>query len=206
MSVRNTIVQQFGNPRGLLGRLVGFVMKVRPSNRQRSMLTLDLLDIQSEDYVFEIGFGPGLAIARAAELAPRGKVVGLDHSALMLAQASRRNARAIQAGRVELHLGGAEQLSRFEKQFNKAFAVNVFMFWDDPVAVLRGLSETMKPNATIAITLQPRSRGATSAEARAGGNRIAEAMRAAGFTDVRTEILSMRPVDAACVLGRRGSG
>jgi SAM-dependent methyltransferase len=202
MSVHSTIVQQFGNPRGLLGRLVGFVMMMRPSNRLRSMLTIQLLDIQPEDHVFEIGFGPGLAIERAAGLASRGKVVGLDRSELMLAQASRRNAAAIQAGRVELHPGGAEQLSRFEKQFDKVFAVNVFMFWDDPVAVLRSLSATMKPGATIAITLQPRSRGATSAEARAGGERIAEALRAAGFTDVRTEMLSMRPVDAACVLGR----
>src|SRR6266511_947672 len=137
MSMRSTIVRQFGEPSGLLGRLVGFVMKVRPSNRRRSMLTLELLDIRPDDHVFEIGFGPGLAIARAAQLASRGKVVGLDHSELMLAQAKRRNAAAIRAGRVELHLGGAEQLARLSKQFTKVFPVNVIMFSDATLALKR---------------------------------------------------------------------
>jgi len=206
VSIRSAIVRQFGNPTGLLGRLVGFVMTVRPSNRRRSALTLERLDISPDDQVLEIGFGPGLAIARAAELASRGKVVGLDHSELMLRQAERRNAAAIRAGRVELHRGGAEGLARFSRQFDKVLAVNVFMFWDDPVAVLRALSETMKPGATIAITLQPRSKGATSADARVGAQRIAETLRAAGFTGVRTEMLPMRPVDAACVLGQSAGG
>ena len=108
MSMRSTIVQQFGKPSGLLGQLMGFVMKLRPSNRRRSLFTLELLDIRPDDHVFEIGFGPGLSTARAAQLASLGKVVGMDHSELMLAQAKRRNAAAIRASRVELHLGGAE--------------------------------------------------------------------------------------------------
>lgn len=67
-------------------------MATRPSNLERNMRTLALVDIQPDDRVLEIGFGPGIAIERAAELARRGKVIGVDHSELMLRQASRRNA------------------------------------------------------------------------------------------------------------------
>jgi hypothetical protein len=60
----------------------------------------------------------------------------------------------------------------------------------------------MKPGGSIALTLQPRSRAATNEDTRLGAERIAESLRAAGFSDVRAEILPMKPVDAVCVLGR----
>jgi hypothetical protein len=61
----------------------------------------------------------------------------------------------------------------------------------------------MKPGGTIALTSQPRSRGATNEDTRLGAERIAESLRAAGFGDVRAGILPMKPVDAVCVLGKR---
>src|SRR6266508_778465 len=101
-TIRSAIVQQFGRPSGPLGVLAGLIMRMRPSNRLRNLRTVELLDIRSDDRVLEVGFGPGLAVARAAALASAGNVVGIDHSELMLRQASRRNAEAIRAGRVEL--------------------------------------------------------------------------------------------------------
>jgi len=59
----------------------------------------------------------------------------------------------------------------------------------------------MKPRGTIALMFQPRSRGATNEDTRRGAGRMAESLRAAGFGDVRAEILPMKPVDAVCVLG-----
>jgi ubiquinone/menaquinone biosynthesis C-methylase UbiE len=201
-AAKGAIVQQFGKPSGLLGLLVGLIMRVRPSNRFRSVRTLELLNIRPEDRVLEVGFGPGLAVARAAERATAGKVVGIDHSPLMLRQARRRNAKAIHAGRVELLLGSADALPRFEERFDKILAVNVYMFWDDPASVLTSLRSLMKPGGVIALTLQPRRRGATVDDTQANAKRMAAALEAAGFGEVRTEILEMTPVAAACVLGR----
>jgi ubiquinone/menaquinone biosynthesis C-methylase UbiE len=203
-TMRSAIIQQFGRPSGPLGLLVGLVMRVRTSNRVRNWRTVELLDIRPDDRVLEVGFGPGLAVARAAELASAGKVVGIDHSELMLRQASRRNAGVIRAGRVELLVGSAGDLPRFDGPFDKVFAVNVFMFWEDPVAVLTGLRQVMKPGGVIAVTLQPRNRGATADDTQAAAERIAASLRAAGFAEVRMEILEMAPVPAACVLGRAG--
>lgn len=198
----SALVQQFGKPSGPLGVLAGLIMRVRRSNRVRNLRTLELLDVRPEDRVLEVGFGPGLAVARAAELALAGKVVGIDHSQLMLRQARRRNVEAIRSGRVELLLSSADALPRFEGRFDKVLAVNVYMFWKDPVSVLSGLRQVMKPGGRIAITLQPRRRGATAGDTRAAGERMGASLRAAGFGEVRTEILEMAPVAAACVLGR----
>jgi ubiquinone/menaquinone biosynthesis C-methylase UbiE len=204
-TARNAIVRQFGKPSGPLGLLVGLIMRLRPSNRVRNSRTLGLLDLRAEDRILEVGFGPGIAVARAAELVTTGKVVGIDHSALMLRQARRRNAKAIRAGRVELLLGSADALPRFEGRFDKVMAVNVYMFWKDPVSVLRGLRQVMNPGGVVALTLQPRNRGATTNDTRLAAERMTASLLAAGFGEVRTEILEMTPVAAACVLGRNGS-
>ncbi len=201
-SLRQGIVRQFGQPTGLVGRLVGLVMATRPSNRERNRRTIELLEIQPDDRVLEIGYGPGRAIQWAAERAVHGKVVGVDHSDLMHRQAARRNAHAIEAGLVELHIASVDAMPAFDSPFDKVFAVNVYLFWPDPVHALARLAAVMKPRGTIALTFQPRSRGATNEETRRGAERIAESLRAAGFGDVRAEILPMKPVDAVCVLGR----
>jgi ubiquinone/menaquinone biosynthesis C-methylase UbiE len=177
-------------------------MRMRASNRVRNRRTVELLDVKPQDRVLEVGFGPGLAVAHVAELATAGKVVGIDHSELMLREATRRNEKAIRAGRVELLLGAADALPRFEQRFDKVLAVNVYMFWNDPVSILAGLREVMNPDGVIAITLQPRHPGATAADTEAAAERISTSLRAAGFGDVRTEILDVTPVVAACVLGR----
>ena len=201
-SMRSNLVQQFGKPSGPLGVLAGLIMRMRESNRVRNRRTVELLDVKPEDRVLEVGFGPGLAVSHLAALATAGKVVGIDHSELMLREATRRNAGAIRAGRVELLLGAADALPRFERPFDKVLAVNVYMFWDDPVSVLQGLRNVMNPGGVIAITLQPRRPGATAADTEAAAERISTSLRGAGFGEVRTEILDVTPVVAACVLGR----
>ncbi len=62
MSLRKVVVEQFGKPHGFLGRMAGWIMAWRPSNRERNHWTVDLLNIQSGDRFIEIGCGPGIAL------------------------------------------------------------------------------------------------------------------------------------------------
>jgi SAM-dependent methyltransferase len=210
------IVGQFGRPSGALGSLAGVVMATRASNRRRNAWTVDLLEIQPDHQVLEIGFGPGLSIRRAAELATRGRVVGIDHSEVMRRQARRRNRRAVAAGRVELLRGEVADLpapnahrgsvpvregSEGPNRFDRVLAVNVFMFWPDPVALLRQVAGVMAPGGRIALTMQPRGPDATDEHAREAGRRMAAALGEAGFVDVQVRMLELQPVDAACALG-----
>jgi SAM-dependent methyltransferase len=82
------VYAQFGRPVGFSGRVVGWIMASRPSNRRRNAWTVSLLDVQRHDRVLEIGFGPGIAIRESSRLAIEGYVCGLDHSEEMLRQAA----------------------------------------------------------------------------------------------------------------------
>jgi SAM-dependent methyltransferase len=192
---------QFGGPSGFLGYAAGLLMTYRSSNRRRNAWAVSLLDVRPEDRVLEIGFGPGLAIHELSRLAPRGYVCGIDHSALMLRQASRRNADGIRRGVVELRLGSIDQLPSFDSPFDKILAVNAMLFWDDSEARLRDLGRLLRPDGLIAIAHQPREPGATDATSAASGREIAAALSRAGFSDVQVETLRLKPA-VACVLGR----
>jgi len=201
MSFKTWAVGQFGRPHGSWGSVAGWIMANRPSNRERNAWTVEQLRIQPEDRVLEIGFGPGLAVRAASRLAVHGFVAGVDHSAVMLRQASRLNAAAMEQGRVDLRLGAASSLPAFDTPFDVIFAVNVMMFWDAPVDRLAELRGLLKPGGRVAMTTQPRSRGATGDTTRRFGEKTAKALEEAGFTEIRVEIRPMKPVPTVCVLG-----
>jgi len=197
------LVTQFHQPHGIGGRAAGWVMAHRESNRKRNVWAAGLLEVQPEDRVLEIGFGPGIAIEAMARRATNGLVVGVDHSDVMVRQATRRNAAAVRAGRVELRLGSAEDLPEFDAPFDKILAVNSLMFWDDPVARLKELHDLLQPGGQIAIVYQPRGPDSTDEVAARTGQEIAEHFATAGFTDVRVETLALKPTAVVCVLGVR---
>jgi ubiquinone/menaquinone biosynthesis C-methylase UbiE len=199
--LRSRILSQFGRPSGALGALAGAVMAHRGSNQRRNAWTVQLLDIHPDDRVLEIGYGPGLAIHRAAELASHGRVLGIDHSQVMQRQARRRNRHAVASGQVQLLRGGVADLAGRAAEFHKVLAVNVFGFWPDPVAVLRQVAAVLLPGARIALTMQPRGHGVTNEHTRQAGERLGAALHDAGFTDIQVHTLALEPVDAACAVG-----
>src|SRR5262245_31976635 len=143
MNVTEMIIRhvraQFGHPAGFSGRVVGWIMASRSSNRLRNIWIVSLLDVQHRDRVLEIGFGPGIAIREISRLAVEGYVCGLDHSEEMVRQATRRNAAAIRTGRVDLRLGSVERLPTFAELFDKVLAVNAIMLADRSIDRLEGL-------------------------------------------------------------------
>jgi ubiquinone/menaquinone biosynthesis C-methylase UbiE len=197
------IVGQFGHPDGTAGRLAGWVMAHRPSNRQRNSWVVSMLDVQPTDRILEIGFGPGLAIVELSRrVGPAGHAYGIDHSDVMLRQATRRNAAAIRAGRVTLIRASVEDLPpALSGPFDAVLAVNSLGFWPSPTERLHELRRRLAPGARIAIASQPRCRGATMSTSLDTAHEITGLLRDAGFTQTRTEVLDLDP-PVACVLAR----
>jgi ubiquinone/menaquinone biosynthesis C-methylase UbiE len=181
--------------------MAGLIMTRTPSNWRRIQWTLSLLDLKPTDCVLEIGPGPGVATQLVSRITTSGHVVAVDHSEVMVRQASRRNARAIRDGRVEFRVGSASALPHFDRRFDKIFTINSIHFWSDPVQCLSEMRELLKPGGVIAVTLQPRSRSATDAIAEDTGREVVANLERAGFSRTRLEILPMRPVAVACALG-----
>ena len=194
------IRSQFMRPRGFVGWLVGWEMALRSSNRQRNVWAVGLLGVEPTDRVLEIGFGPGIAIRELSRRVTHGLVCGVDHSEVMVRQATRRNTAAVRAGRVELRLGAAEHLPAFTEPFDKVLVVNNLGMWREPDKRLQELYRRMRPGGRMAIVSQPRGPGATAETTMAAGRAIMARLTAAGFTGIRSDTLALKP-PVICVMG-----
>lgn len=193
------VITQFVRPQGFAGRLAGWEMALRPSNRKRNRWAVALLDVQPQDHVLEIGFGPGLAIRELARRATNGFVLGIDHSEVMVRQATVRNRAAVEQGRVDLRPGSALDLRQFSETFDKVLAINNFGMWPEPGARLTELRRALRPGGRVAIVSQPRCPGATPETTRRIGEETAQRLRDAGFISIQRQTLNLRP-PVACVL------
>ena len=150
MSVVDSILMRmFGRPKGILGRLGGIIMA--RTNRKFASWVINLLDIQPNDRVLEVGFGPGVGIQLLARSASAGYVAGIDPSEEMVGQATARNVKAIESGQVDLRHGSVEGLPFEDNTFDKALAINSMQVWPDAMAGLREIRRVMKPGGRIAL-------------------------------------------------------
>ncbi len=202
MSIWTKIASQFGHPTGLLGNVAGYIMANRASNIERSNWAISLLNLRPADRVLEIGFGPGVAIRKMSGIVKEGLIWGIDHSDVMLRQASKRNKEAISGGAVRLLLGSVSDLPSFEGPLDKIVDVNSFQFWENPVDGLRNLRAQLRPGGVIALAHQPRKPGAKEEDAAEAGEKFAEYLKTAGFNEIRIEKKKMKPVSTICVLGK----
>ncbi|NJK48670.1 class I SAM-dependent methyltransferase [Candidatus Gracilibacteria bacterium] len=202
MSLVEKIVEQFACPTGFWGNIVGFIMAHRSSNLERNEWAISLLNLQPSDRVLEIGFGPGVTIQKMSEIAIDGVIWGIDRSEVMFRQASKRNQRAISAGRVRLFLTSVSQLPSFDSPFDKILAVNNFYFWDNKTEVLRRLREQLRTGGIIALVHQPRLPGTTEDDVIEAGEKFSRYLEMAGFKDIQVERKRMKPVSTVYVQGR----
>jgi ubiquinone/menaquinone biosynthesis C-methylase UbiE len=177
----------FCAPKGALGRLGGQLMS---QDRWLPAWVLDLLEINPTDSVLELGPGPGLGLQLAAARAHQGRVAGVDRSETMLEMARRRNRALIEAGRIELRLGSADQLPFDDATFDKAMTINSHHIWPDPVVGLREVRRTLRPGGRIAIAITRFSY--------ASPDNFESLLIDAGFTEV--SIHTGQP--GTCALGR----
>jgi ubiquinone/menaquinone biosynthesis C-methylase UbiE len=129
------LMRMFGRPKGILGRLGGIIMA--RMNQPCAAWVIDLLGIQPDDSVLEVGFGPGVGIELLAKSVSVGYVAGIDPSEEMVEQARARNVKAMESGRVDLRYGSVERLPFSDNTFTKALAVNSMQVWPDAVAGLQ---------------------------------------------------------------------
>ncbi len=195
---------QLRKPRGLVGRLTGRALA--RGNIESNDWTVSLLGIQPKDRVLEVGFGPGLAIKSAGELASEGWVAGIDHSETMVKQASKLNSRAIEGGRIELRRADVSSMPYNDEAFDKVFAVNIIYLWPDLESPVKELRRVMRPGGLLALYLAPLELVDKLGLRRSplftihGVDDVFGALREADFTDVRVETKVLSDGTAKCVL------
>jgi len=199
-TLRRWVVGQFGRPRGVGGRLAGWIMSMRPSNRIRNAETIRLLDIRASDVVVEIGCGPGLGVEAARRIACEGLVLGLDWSPLMLRQTLKRLQKSGLSAKAGVIEGDASSVVAMAPAATRIFGVNVAQFIPDRADLINRLAQEMPPEARLAFTYQPREKKPTAKAALEMAETLETEMKVAGL-EVRKVQIPLTPVPAWCVIG-----
>jgi len=196
MSLRNSLLKQFGRPVGTLGLIAGWLME--KSNKERNKWMMDKVQFSESDRVLEIGFGTGDTCKEVASILTRGFIAGVDHSKLMYQQSMKRMKEFIDEKRAALHWGTVWELKYPSNYFDVVYASNVHFFWPDPSLEFVQLRQFLKPKGKIVMVFQPRW-----IRSEEDILRIAESTRLnlmeAGFRNVQVELKQMKPVTGVLV-------
>ncbi len=171
--VNSLLMRMFGRPKGILGRLGGFILA--GTKRDFTKWVIQLLNVQPNDKVLEVGFDPGVGIEMLALVVSKGYVSGVDSSQEMNEQARARNAKAIDSGSVRLEYGFAEALPFADDTFDKALTINSMQVWTDVIKGLEEMRRVIKVGGKVAFGFTPAS-GQSSA-------RLSEILATAGFSE-----------------------
>jgi SAM-dependent methyltransferase len=141
------ISAQFARPRGLLGRLIGHTMA-----RQNAQLTgrvVAALKLHGDETVVEFGPGPGVGLRLLAEALPKGRVIGVEPSPVMRAQAAARTRQF--AHQVELIDATAQTITLPAASIDAVCAVNNVQLWQPLPASLARVLQLLRPGGAVAL-------------------------------------------------------
>lgn len=199
----NLASSPYAAPTGVSGWLLGVFMARLTG--EANHWTISLLDVRGDDRVLDVGCGPGVGVAAAARQARNGVVVGVDASATMVRQASRRNRASMRHGRVQIHLGDAARLPLPDRFFTKAASLNSLQFWPDPEAGIRELHRVLVPGGRAAVVLMARTDDPRDPAVEPGwAGDTAALLRAAGFGEILHRRREFGGVLHRAFLARRG--
>ena len=120
------------------------------ANARPNALAVAALGMSDGESLLELGCGPGHALQKLLLLPRLERVIGLDWSEVMLAQAAHRNRRALEAGRLVLVRGDFAKLPFTEEIADAVLAVNVAYFMQSSAA-LREAHRVLRKGGRIVL-------------------------------------------------------
>lgn len=174
----------FAHPRGLRGRLAGWVMHRSNGRASREVAAR----VPAGGRVLEVGFGPGVLLRALAARPDAPRLVGVEPSPVMLGRARRLLPDA------ELHAGTAAATGLPTASVDHVVSVNTVAIWPDLDAGLDELRRVLRDGGTLLLAWH-RGAGARSPASRRIGlpaaalARIEDGLRAR-FPDVTRDELS----------------
>ena len=149
------IAEQARSAKGLLGRLIAFIMA--RETFADNLRAIDALSVQSTDHVLDIGCGHGRSLGEIAARAANGRAAGVDPSELMVEIAVKRNRRLVKARRVDVSVGSIDALPFANRSFDKLLCVHVLYFWKDLREGIQEIARILKPGGRLALVFRSSS-------------------------------------------------
>jgi ubiquinone/menaquinone biosynthesis C-methylase UbiE len=153
MSFSSFFTEQARKPAGVFGRMVMSIVFDR-GNAFLNGLVYDLMSVQENDRIIEIGFGTGKLISNIAKNIDSGLIEGVDFSSTMVSIAQKRNKNNIAEGKVKIVEGNFDEISYEKDRFTKACSVNTLYFWDRPELTARKIAEILMPDGKLLLAFE----------------------------------------------------
>ena len=146
------ITKQFGDPRGLLGRLLVSGMNLGHTPMAKWGFTQ--ITVPQKGEIADIGCGGGRNLRRLLERSREGHVYGVDLSPVSV-EKSRRLNRWELGKRCRVYQAGARRLPFADGALDLVIAFETVYFWPDIVDCFREVRRTLKTGGRFAVINDP---------------------------------------------------
>ena len=189
----------FGNPKGLLGRLM--LVSMDKEHLPMAEWGFTQFTIPESADIIDIGCGGGYNIKRMLNRCRQGRIVGFD-----ISDESVRKAQKVNKGekRVEIIQGSVEKMPFEDHQFDLATAFETVFFWPDAAENMKEVYRILKKTGQFAIVNNYGDPGIDWEKkipcmTRYTAEEIAGFMQKAGFADVQVS----NKENLFCVVGKK---
>jgi ubiquinone/menaquinone biosynthesis C-methylase UbiE len=134
---------------GRRGRTVATMMN--RNHRSLTMWGLTKVTVGSDFVVLDVGCGGGKTVSRLAQLAPQGKVFGIDYSVDMVKFSKKINKMLIAQNRVEIIEASVEKMSFKDDFFDLVTAFETYYFWIKFPEALKEIKRVLKPGGKLLL-------------------------------------------------------
>jgi len=145
--------EQARRPGGLFGRMVMSIVFDK-GNAFLNDFVSELMSVQADDRIIEIGFGTGKLIYKMAQQIDKGLIEGVDFSKVMVSIAQKRNKKNIAKGMVKIFEGNSDKMAYEKEKFSKACSVNTLYFWPAPVHTAEKIADILEPNGKLILAFE----------------------------------------------------
>lgn len=199
-----TFTDNFGNPKGLLGRMM--LVSMDREHLPMAEWGLEQLAIPPAADIIDLGCGGGYNIKRMLHRCDSGTVVGFDISEESVRKAKKVNKDEL-GKRVNIVRGSVSQIPFSDESFDLATAFETVFFWPNAAEDIKEVFRVVRPGGQFAVI---NNYGDPNIDwekkvpcmTRYTAEQIAAFMEAAGFDTVNIS----KNGNLFCVIGRKDSG
>ena len=141
------LAKQAQNPNGWFAPIA--IKMMNDTNKDLEYLGLDLINIQGNEDILEVGFGNGRIMAEMCKKLDTGKIYGIDISVKMIADCSNRLKHEIKQGKIKLEKAGVDKIPLENDSVDKVFTCNTVYFWPEPLLNAQEILRVLKTGGTF---------------------------------------------------------
>ena len=146
----NFIAEQSARPKGFFGRLI-FGPYLDRVNAATHQLVYQILPVQADSRVLEVGFGGGELMLRIAARLDEGQIDGVELSPEMIAAAQVKASRMNMEERIRLKCGSVENLPYADASFDLGYSVHTLYFWPSLEQGIAELARVIRPGGCLVL-------------------------------------------------------